>query len=579
MVHRLGIKLKLMMVFIVVTTLVLSTAFMIMVTMNVKESRDNIISVLDVVGSILADRCAASLAFSDVESANSNLRTLSSHKSVVYACIRTNDNQVFSEYSLDLDRVFKCEDYVSEKTHRFENDFVDSFNPVMLEGQPIGSLHIKAGLEEYNNQILNAIKISVLVFIMLMVLAIYAITRITNLITNPITKLKNIAQEVTSNADYSIRMSKRYEDEVGVLVESFNDMLDQIQERDDALIQEKERAEKSALSAKRYAKETELINEDLENEISERARIEEELQKLNETLEEKVEERTKELQEINEKIGEISRSAGMAEVASGVLHNVGNVLNSVNVSASMIREQVRNSKSGNLKRVVEMLESNKDHIGEYITKDEKGSKIPEFLDLLSKQMESEKDDLYKELDELASSIDHIKNVISMQQSYAGSYGVREQVYIPDLVEDALKINMEGMVRNGIDIIKSYENIPLVYLDKHKAMQIVINLISNAKYALIDCPHEKKLYVGVGRENENIRVEVKDTGVGISEEDMPHLFEYGFKKRRGGHGYGLHHSALVANELGGNITVDSEGLGKGACFRLYVPVDQKREAGK
>ncbi len=565
-----------MIVFVVVTTLVLSGAFTIMVTMNIKESRDNIISVLDVVGSILADRCAASLAFSDVESANSNLRTLESHKSVVYACIRTNENQVFSEYSLDTERVFKCEDYRQVKGHTFESEFVDSFNPVLLEGQAIGSLHIKADLDEYNKEIINAIEISILVFLILMVLAVYLISRITNLITNPITRLKDIAQEVTTNADYTLRMEDRPEDEVGVLVESFNDMLDQIQERDDALIQEKERAEKSALSAKRYAKETELINEDLENEITERARVEEELQQLNETLEEKVNERTRELKEINQKIGDISRSAGMAEVASGVLHNVGNVLNSVNVSASMIREHVRNTKSTNLSRVVEMLESNKENIGDYISNDEKGRQIPEFLKLLSEQLQSERNSLYNELDELASSIDHIKNVISMQQSYAGSYGVREQVHIPDLVEDAIKINMEGMSRNNIEVIKDYQKTPLVYLDKHKAMQIIINLVSNAKYALVDCANERELNVKVSCDDDLVCVEVRDSGIGISAEDMPHLFEYGFKKRRGGHGFGLHHSALVANELGGKITVDSEGLGKGACFRLFIPIEQNRE---
>lgn len=566
-----GLKAKLIIVFIVVTTMVLASAFIVMVSLNVNDSRKNIISVLDIVGNIMADRCAASLAFSDVESANSNLRTLGSHASVVYACIRTSENQVFSEYNLSVDQVYRCEDYRGTAIDRFQDRYVDSFKPIVLEGQPIGSLQIKASLDEFNQKIVTAIQVSLSVFIGLIVIAIYVVVRITNHITDPITQLKHVAEQVTTSKDYSLRASDKSEDEVGVLVDSFNSMLEHIQERDYALLEEKEKAEKSALSAKRYAKETETINDNLENEIRERARIEEELQELNETLEEKVKERTAELKDINEKIGEISRSAGMAEVASGVLHNVGNVLNSVNVSASVIREQIRKTKAENLIRVVEMMDKNKDSIADFIQNNEKGKQIPVFLRLLAEQLKSERELLFKELDDLSSSIDHIKNVISMQQSYAGSYGVREQINIPDLIEDALKINIEGMRRRGIKVVKDYADTPLIYIDKHKVLQVIINLVSNAMHALSDSSNEfKHINVSVKKDDGFIELEVLDTGIGIAAEDIPHLFEYGFKKRRGGHGYGLHHSALVANELGGRIVVHSDGPGKGASFKLIIP---------
>ncbi len=572
MIRNMSIKNKLLLVFIILTTMVLATAFIIMISINIKNSKDNIASVMDVVGSIIADRCAASLAFSDVESANGNLRTLSSYNSVVYACIRTRDNQVFSEYNLNVDQVFRCEGFSADENNRFRNQYFDSFKPIMLEGEAIGSLQIKVSLDAYNEEVVGAINVSVIVFAVLMLISIYIMIRITNLITNPIASLKDLANEVTEKEDYSLRMKEKADDEVGVLITTFNNMLEQIEIRDRDLLKEKENAERAALSSKRYAKETELINADLESEITERVRIEEELHQLNETLEEKVYERTRELKEMNEKIGDISRSAGMAEVANGVLHNVGNVLNSVNVSASMLRELARKTKAHNLSRVVKMLKENKSNIGEYISSDSKGKQIPDFLSLLDGQLDEERRTMFKELDELSNSIDHIKNVVSMQQSYAGSYGVREQIHLPDLVEDAIKINMEGMARRGIRLIKKYEDVPLVYLDKHKVLQIIINIISNAKHALTDSDNaEKILQLFVVQRNKELVVEVKDTGIGISEEDLAHLFEYGFKKRRGGHGYGLHHSGIVANELGGKITVESEGLGKGAIFRLILPV--------
>lgn len=575
LIHRSSIKNKLLMMYIAITTIVLSSALIMSVSSEVKNSKNNIISGLNIVGDIIADRAAASLAFSDVESANSNLRTLRSHDSIVYACIRSVENEVFSEYSADVEIIIKCDEYKAENSIKVGSEYIDMFKPILLEGQSIGMVQIKASLENLNEQIIESIKFSSLIFVGLMMVAAYISGRVLNRIIEPITQLKEIAQKITDDNDYSLRMNKVSSDEVGVLVESFNKMLEQILERDRALIEEKDKAEISALSAKNYAKETESINVDLEVEIRERAKIEEELKDLNETLEDKVQARTVELEELNEKIGGIARSAGMAEVASGVLHNVGNVLNSVNVSASVIREKVRKTKSENLTRLVKMLDSNKDDIANFIENDEKGKQVPRFLSLLAEQLKEEKNNMFEELDQLVSNIDHIKNVISMQQSYAGSYGVREKVKISALVEDALKINLQGMSQHGIEVIKKYDDVPMLYVDKHKALQIIINLISNAKYALIDSGNEnKKIYIIIRKQDSKVSIEIKDNGVGIASEDMSHLFEYGFKKRRGGHGYGLHHSALVANELGGKISVSSDGHGKGASFIMTIPIDEQ-----
>jgi len=565
------------MVYMAITAIVLASAFVISVSFEVASSKNSIISGLNIVGEIVADRGAASLAFTDVESANNNLRTLRSHDSIVYSCIRTVENEMFAEYSADIEKTFKCDEYNEINDINIRDEYVDIFKPILLEGQSIGMVQVKASLDDMNGQIIESIKLSLIIFTGLMAVASFISGRMMNRIIEPITQLKEISQRVTDNNDYSLRMKKTSSDEVGVLVESFNKMLDQILERDRELSKAKDRAEVSALSAKTYAKETKNINIDLQKEIKERAKIENELQVLNETLEDKVQERTIELEELNEKIGGIARSAGMAEVASGVLHNVGNVLNSVNVSTSVIREQVRKTKSENLTRLVEMLDSNKDNIANFIENDEKGKRIPKFLSLLAEQLKEEKINMFSELDQLTNNIDHIKNVISMQQSYAGSYGVREKVKISDLVEDALKINLQGMSQHGVEVIKEYENVPMLYIDKHKALQIIINLISNAKYALIDSEIEnKKIHIIIKKLASKVSIEIKDNGIGIAPEDMSHLFEYGFKKRRGGHGYGLHHSALVANELGGKISVSSDGLGKGASFIMVIPIDEQPE---
>ena len=573
-----SIRRKLLLLFIVVSGIVLSAAFTIIVRMDATSSRESLISSVSVAGEIVAERSSASLAFFDMESANKNLRSLRSHDSIVFACIRTSENDIFAEFVSDATKGYMCDEYLEEKQTAFEDLYVNIYKPVLLDNQPLGMVHIKADLKGLNEQIAKSAQLSFAIFVGLMIVSALIMRRSMSLITKPIMQLKDLAQEVTEKGNYDVRMQKTSNDEVGSLVVSFNNMLEQISLRDKDLIKEKEKAQSAAEDAERMAQETEQVNHELESEIHVRKRIEEELQDLNETLEEKVQERTAELKELNEKIGDIARSAGMAEVASGVLHNVGNVLNSVNVSASLIREHVRKSKSDNLARLVEMLDQHQDRIGEFITHDEKGKQIPKFLSLLSEQLNNEKANLFKELDELANNIDHIKNVISMQQSYAGSYGVREKVHLADLMEDALKINMEGMARYSINVQKQYEEVPLLYIDKHKILQIIINLISNAKHALIDSAAEQKtLYVSVCSDNGFAVIEVKDNGVGIAEEDIQHLFEYGFKKRKEGHGYGLHHSALVANELGGKIQVWSDGLGKGARFSLFVPIEEQAVA--
>jgi len=579
MFSNLSIKRKILSVYVIITGLVLAFAFVIVTGISIKGSKENIISGLEVLGEIVADRCSAPLAFSDVESANSNLRALSSHDAILYACIRTSENEEFSDYSVSAEAMYACDDYSLDNKTKLEDNQVNIYRPVMLEGEPIGVLQIKASLNELTEAIVRSVGVSSIVFFVLMGMAVLISGKIMDMITKPIMQLKDIAQSVTLNQDYELRAEKSSDDEVGVLVGVFNNMLDQIQLRDSYLLEEKERAEMSALSAKSYASKTEKMNLELAIEIKERSRVENELHNLNETLEDKVNERTAELKDLNEKIGDVARSAGMAEVASGVLHNVGNVLNSVNVSASVIREQIRKSKSENLSRVVKMLDDNSDDVAAFIGADSKGKQIPKFLHLLSEQLGEEKKILFKELDDLANSIDHIKNVISMQQSYAGSVGVMEQVSLSGLVEDALKINFQAMQRHGIEVVKKFDDVPLVYIDKHKLLQIVINLISNAKNALADAEKKYRLenkimQISISSDKDQVFIEVKDNGIGIEANDVQHLFEYGFKKRQDGHGYGLHHSAIVANELGGKITVESEGPGKGASFKVIIPLDDK-----
>jgi signal transduction histidine kinase len=268
-----------------------------------------------------------------------------------------------------------------------------------------------------------------------------------------------------------------------------------------------------------------------------------------------------------------ARRAGMAEIPSGVLHNVGNVLNSVNVSASLVAESVRKSKVGNVERVAKMLSDNEAKLGEFLANDPKGKQVPAFLKTLAGHLQEEQTRMLKELDSLGQSVEHVKTTIAMQQNCAKVTGIHETMAVVDVVEDALRLNAISFTRHEIKVKREFEAKPTATLERHKVMQILVNLLSNAKHAL-DKPEvkDKTLTVRVALNgNETVRISVVDTGSGISPESMARLFQHGFTTKPQGHGFGLHHGALAAKEMGGSLSAHSDGEGKGATFTLEIPL--------
>ncbi len=284
---------------------------------------------------------------------------------------------------------------------------------------------------------------------------------------------------------------------------------------------------------------------------------------------------------LQEKLLETSRLAGMAEVATGVLHNVGNVLNSVNVSAQVVADRVRTSRIAGLAKANALMDQHTEDLGTFITEDERGRHLPGYLHQLSDQLHGERDSVLEELGALMQNIEHIKEIVSMQQSYATKSGVTMQVSFADLVEDALKANDASLLRHEVELLREYEELPQVTTDKHKVLQILVNLISNAKHALIASDSTKKqITLRAGRSGEDrVIVEVQDNGVGIPTENQTRIFQHGFTTKKNGHGFGLHSSALAAKELGGSLTVHSDGPGHGATFSLTLPVKPTQELGR
>ena len=285
------------------------------------------------------------------------------------------------------------------------------------------------------------------------------------------------------------------------------------------------------------------------------------------------------LDEAHRQLLETSRQAGMAEVATGVLHNVGNVLNSVNVSATLVSDHVHRTKASQVAKLAALFAQHKEDLGAFVTSDPRGRMIPDYLAKLAESLAEEQKTIVTELEQLRKNVEHIKEIVAMQQAYARPSGVIETIDLIELVEDSLRINSGSLVRHEIEIAREYGARPTVTTDKHKVIQILINLIRNAEHACIEARRsDRRIVVRTAAHENNVRVEVVDNGVGIKPENRTRIFQHGFTTRAHGHGFGLHSGALAAKELGGVLRVRSDGPGQGATFTLELPLKAETERG-
>ncbi len=297
------------------------------------------------------------------------------------------------------------------------------------------------------------------------------------------------------------------------------------------------------------------------------------LEGSNAEIERQVVERTAELNRTQTELLETSRLAGMAEVATSVLHNVGNVLNSVGVSAELATTKVREFKIDSLKKVAELLQQHSDDLPAFLTTDPRGKVLPDYLHKLALRLAEPQQGILEEMAMLQKNIDHIKEIVAMQQSYARGTGVVEVLSVFDLVDDSIRINAASFSRHEVNVSREIADVPQLKTDRHKVMQILVNLLSNGKHALDQCESDRRMVVRVVQNQDGmIEISVTDNGVGIPAENLTRIFSHGFTTKKQGHGFGLHSGALAAKELGGTLRAHSDGPGLGATFTLTLPLE-------
>ncbi|HEX5647468.1 MAG TPA: ATP-binding protein [Nitrospira sp.] len=301
----------------------------------------------------------------------------------------------------------------------------------------------------------------------------------------------------------------------------------------------------------------EKTNSSLSIEITERKKVEEEKEKL------------------YQRLMQASRQAGMADVASNVLHNVGNVLNSINVSTDTLLKTLRKPMVGDVCRIASLFREHQGDLQEFLTADPQGKQIPGYLSLVADSLSGSHQTIQGELESLVNKLDHVKQVILSQQDIAQTGSVREASRVADLMEQALLMALPEPERYRVHVSREYDFVPLIMIDRHQVLQILVNLIANAKDAMITQSasiHRLSIRVSMAGDGTNaVRLEVADTGCGIPTEHLPRLFTQGFTTKQHGHGLGLHSAAISAKNMGGSIQASSAGAGHGATFTLSLPV--------
>ena len=268
-----------------------------------------------------------------------------------------------------------------------------------------------------------------------------------------------------------------------------------------------------------------------------------------------------------------ARLAGRSEIATGVLHNVGNVLNSVNVAANLATRKTEEFSIQDLEMLVGVLASHESDLGTFVSQDPRGKHLIPFLKELTGALATQRGAIQDELKALNQGIDHIAELVRAQQSHAGAKGVFEMAALDEQVEGALSICKQGLDAHGIEVERDFEPLPSVRVDKHKLMEILVNLIQNAGQAMAERGGPGlKLHLGIRRHAEGTaRVEVRDNGIGIDPAILARVFNHGFTTKKDGHGFGLHVSANAATEMGAKLHAASAGTGHGASFFLDLPM--------
>jgi PAS domain S-box-containing protein len=644
-----SIKRKMLVMTLLICGAVLLVAIVALFVFQVLNFRSNFQRDASTLAAIIATNSTAAVAFKDETAAKEMVGSLQAKPTVLTASLVLSDGSVIARFG-NAENAKALSQFPPAGEHRFTGGHLLLTRPVVLKNERVGTLYLRTDYRRTFLQLLGFYgQVVAGVTFVSISLAVLLSSRLGRAITHPVLQLAQTAKIIGEKKDYSVRavVSSRG-DELGLLAESFNEMLSRIESQDAALSLSQQKMEAlihsidgivwertpdtfrftfisrqsedilgyepqtwldqanfweaklhpqdaakaiqtghdMAARGQPYSYEYRMLAADgrpvwiresgmvlveKDHPVAMRGIF---LDITQHKLD------AEQLDKLNRQLIDTSRHAGMADVATGVLHNVGNVLNSVSVSATIVGDRLRRSKVSNLRRATTMLREKNGHLVEFLTTDPKGKLLPEYLGTVADQLVAEQTELVAEMEAVGEHIEHIKEIVSMQQNYAKVSGVFENLSPADLVEDALRLNVAAFERHHIGLVRDFEeNTPKVCVDRHKFLQILINLLRNAKHAMEDVrERERRMVIRVRMASpDKVQIVVNDNGIGIPPENLARIFNHGFTTKKDGHGFGLHSGANAAKEMGGSLAARSDGPGRGAEFTLELPTAAVKQA--
>jgi signal transduction histidine kinase len=423
--------------------------------------------------------------------------------------------------------------------------------PFDYSGIKWGWMHIGLSLQAYDQSVTGLYRRVALLALVCTILGLVASVFYARRLVRPILNLQRVVQRV-ADGDLSARAQAARGDEIGQLATSVNSMTEALLLRD------------------RTLKEA---NETLEQRVAERTR----------ELQDQIAAREsahRDLQEAQRRLMQLAREAGMAEVATGVLHNVGNVLTSINVSANILCDTLTNWPRLNLlKQTTDLMRAQGSALGRFLSEDPRGKLVPTFIIELTDQIVATSASSAKEMGHLLENVDHIKQIVATQQNFAKSGGVIQSIAPADLFDEAIRIAKASISRHAVVVTQDLATVEKIETDRHQVLQILVNFITNAIQAVKGRPAgERRISLELAKIADGVQFSVVDNGVGITEEDLQKIFQHGFTTRKDGHGFGLHAGALTARSLGGRLDVHSDGPDRGARFTLTLQTSRTNPPG-
>jgi C4-dicarboxylate-specific signal transduction histidine kinase len=255
------------------------------------------------------------------------------------------------------------------------------------------------------------------------------------------------------------------------------------------------------------------------------------------------------------------------------------VLNSVNVSVTVLGERIQKSKIASVSKVAELLGQ---HAAAFARDDvdPKLQKIPEYLPLLAESLIAERGEMGEEISNLREKVQHIKNIINAQQNYTRRVAFKETIDVRHVIEDLLSIHGPAITKQQVRVDCDFAELPPTSVEKSKLLQVLDNLIKNAVESMATVERsDHVLTLRSRREEDRAVITVTDTGHGIDEERLKNIFRFGFTTKSNGNGFGLHSAAIAMSEMGGSIAVASDGPNRGATFTVVLPLTAEAEAEK